>query len=609
MHDVRAAFDRLNAEQQDAVAHDNDTVVLAGPGSGKTATLVVKVAHLLSNVVPAPRGVACITFNNDAVDEIRMRLAAHGLHSDRRLYLGSVHSFCLNCILRPYARLIDRSLGQHIDVLSEKDAERLLEACATKHVPNVYMPSFGSQAIKMRRAIACDERLSGFGDADLEAVRMYDAELMKRGVVDFEAMVLRSVELVRNHAWIRRLLSSRFPWLVVDEYQDLGGPLHRIVSTLAELANVKVFAVGDPDQTVYGFTGAHPRYLTEFGKRPGVKSVRLRLNYRSGGDLINAGQAALAHPDGPRPYVPAPNRKDRGRILFKKAKDNLADHGRLTVQAVQEAIAEGTEPQEIAILYRGKTELFPDIKDAFDDAHIEYTAERDRTYAKSRVVRWLQQCAGWAISIPSERETLFADLLRVYGGLLADGGTRGGLGRDMHHRSAFRTSLRNVDPDRALGEWLEQMDRSLGLRTALSASRVASKDDRDDLTDLMSEAAAGDFQTHVVRDFADDGRTRGKVVLTTLHASKGRQFDVVVLPGLVEGVMPKRRWNRTARTWEELSEGELRETRRLFYVGFTRARHVVHLIYGDAFVNKGYVNRWGPSRFANEIQERLNAPP
>src|SRR5688572_9905886 len=102
MHDVRAAFDRLNAEQQQAVAHDGDTVVLAGPGSGKTATLVVKVAHLLSNVVQAPRGVACITFNNDAVDEIRMRLAAQGLYSDRRLYLGSVHSFCLNCILRPY---------------------------------------------------------------------------------------------------------------------------------------------------------------------------------------------------------------------------------------------------------------------------------------------------------------------------------------------------------------------------------------------------------------------------------------------------------------------------------------------------------------------------
>src|SRR3990170_5040135 len=105
MRDFAREFARLNPEQQEAVLRDANTVVLAGPGSGKTATLVVKVAHLLGTVVRAPRGVACITFNNDAVEEFRGRLAEHGLYAGRRLYLGSVHSFCLNCIVRPYATL------------------------------------------------------------------------------------------------------------------------------------------------------------------------------------------------------------------------------------------------------------------------------------------------------------------------------------------------------------------------------------------------------------------------------------------------------------------------------------------------------------------------
>ena len=110
MRDLQTAFERLDDEQKSAVIHDSHTVVLAGPGSGKTATLVLKVAHLLASVIPAPRGVACITFNNDAVSEFRNRLAAHGIHSSRTLFLGTVHSFCLNCIIRPYGGLIDPSL-------------------------------------------------------------------------------------------------------------------------------------------------------------------------------------------------------------------------------------------------------------------------------------------------------------------------------------------------------------------------------------------------------------------------------------------------------------------------------------------------------------------
>lgn len=605
MRDFATEFARLNPEQQEAVQRDANTVVLAGPGSGKTATLVVKVAHLLGSIVRPPRGVACITFNNDAVDEFRGRLSEHGLHAGRRLYLGSVHSFCLNCIIRPYAPLVDASFGREVRVISERAAGVLLERIASASISDVYMPSFKPTSTRIRRALACGESVAGFDDRQVAAVKQYEAKLVAQGAVDFEAMVLRSVDLVQRHPWIRQLLASRFPWLAVDEYQDLGGPLHKIVTSLADLAGVKVFAVGDPDQTVYDFTGAHPKYLDELAKRPDFRAIRLRFNYRSGGDLIVAGQAALAPDDGPRPYLPDPKRVDRGKVVFKKAKDHLEGHAETALEAVQAAIAKGVPPHEIAVLYRGKDEVLPQIREAFDRANLPYSAEKASRYAKTPLVRWLQQAAGWAIALAEERETRFSDVLRVYEGLLSEIG-RAKDGLNLERRAALYAALRDTTPDALLGAWLEKVDNDLGLRAALKASRRRSEDDLEDLTSLLKEAQSGEYKDHRVQDFAEDGRARGKVVVTTLHGSKGRQFDAVVIPGLVEGLMPRHTWNRSRRGWDEPSPAALREMRRLFYVGFTRARHTVYLVYSNGYVNKkGFPTTLGPSRFAREISDRL----
>lgn len=129
----------------------------------------------------------------------------------------------------------------------------------------------------------------------------FEDGLLKEGLIDFEGMVTTALELITRHAWIRDLLAARFPWLLVDEYQDLGGPLHQIVTTLANGGAIKVFAVGDPDQTIYDFTGANPKYLEALTGRRDFEQIRLKFNYRSGQRLIDASQAALA-PAKPRGY-------------------------------------------------------------------------------------------------------------------------------------------------------------------------------------------------------------------------------------------------------------------------------------------------------------------
>lgn len=606
MADLKDAFERLDGKQKEAVVHDGNTVVLAGPGSGKTATLVVKVANLITAVVPPPQGVACITFNNDAAAEFRMRLAEHGIFGSRRLFLGTVHSFCLNCVIRPYGALLLSGLDRSVSVASTDMAGNLLEKIVLGHMPGEYGPSIASMTTRYRRALACKEDVSGFDDRLAPAVAEYERVLADEKLVDFEAMVLRALEIIEDHPWIRKLISSRFPWLVVDEYQDLGGPLHRIVTSLIDQTETKVFAVGDPDQTVYDFTGAHPRYLRELSARDDVCAIRLPFNYRSGGDLIVAGEAALS-PDEPRGYKPAPGRKERGQIEFRKAENSLASHGREAVKAVEESLKAGVDAHEIAIFYRGKNELLAEIKAALDRAGVDYIAERETIYPRDQFCRWLQSAAGWAVSERGERETSFGAVLSPYLTLMEAAGYLDASGNDLRARTRLHETLLTVTAETALGTWLRLLDEALSITMALKCVQDRSRDDLKTWQLLLDDTAAdGELCNNTVHDFADEGRVKGKVVVTTLHSSKGRQFDVVIMPGLVEGLTPYWSWNPRKRKKEEPTPKALSETRRLFYVGFTRARHVVHLVFSDHYRNKnGYQDGLGPSRFVNEIAERL----
>ena len=133
-----------------------------------------------------------------------------------------------------------------------------------------------------------------------------------------------------------------------------------------------------------------------------------------------------------------------------------------------------------------------------------------------------------------------------------------------------------------------------------------SADDLEAFDDLMRSTEAGNELSELtLGDFANDGRFKGKVVLTTLHSGKGREFDVVIIPGLVEGILPAWTWNRFTREYEAPSPRSLSISRRLFYVGFTRARHLVYLIWSKGYHHRGYPINLGASRFATEIHKRL----
>lgn len=257
---------RENDGQWQAYNSTGNCVILAGPGSGKTKTLTHKLARMLAEDVRPPREIACITYNNQCARELKNRLSDLGVEDGRRTRIGTVHSFCLQHIVLPYAHLTPLPKKYPIKVASADEVERFQQKALDETIGN---EQWGPRFDKYRRN-HLDRTAPEWRSDDEEtacAIEKYEALLDEQGLIDFDGMVLIGLHLVQGYKWIQRALAARFPILVVDEYQDLGHALDRIVQCLCFEVGIRLVAVGDPDQSIYGFTGAEPSLLRNLAAR------------------------------------------------------------------------------------------------------------------------------------------------------------------------------------------------------------------------------------------------------------------------------------------------------------------------------------------------------
>jgi superfamily I DNA/RNA helicase len=248
-----------NKGQWAAYESQGNCVILAGPGSGKTKTITVKMARLLAEDVRPPRGIACITYNNQCARELKRRLAALGVEDGKRAAIGTLHSFCLQHIVLPYARLagIENPVPLKVAMTDERDK---YWAAAVQKIKGADEPprEWVFRCDVYRRTHLDRDKPDWYGDYEDAAkiIEAYEDALLADGLVDFDWIIHTGLKLVEQHDWVRRALRARFPILVVDEYQDLGRALHRMVLCLCFEAKMRLVAVGDPDQSIYGFNGA-----------------------------------------------------------------------------------------------------------------------------------------------------------------------------------------------------------------------------------------------------------------------------------------------------------------------------------------------------------------
>lgn len=584
---LKAAEDlRPNDKQWQAYKSGAHCVLLAGPGSGKTKTLTVKLARMLSEDVEDPRGIACITYNNECARELEMRLDGLGIVPGGRVFIGTVHSFSLTQILLPYAKVAGLGLPDDFQVATRRQTRAALENAHAKVIKGPENPQTWDFRLGQHRRRFLNRDVDAWKTADPQLTRLveaYEVELRQMGVIDFDDMPLLALRALATNAWLRKAIAAKYPILAVDEYQDLGRALHAMVMGLCFSAGIRLFAVGDVDQSIYGFIGANPDLLKKLSERDDVETVRLGLNYRCGSQIVTASEYALGEARGYR----APDGAHEGTIYFHPCTGGYAAQARYLIeQLIPEIRARRPDLNvgEIAILYPAAFIGDEVATAAANNGYGVIRTDGNALYPRgSRLMRWLEQCAmwccgGWRSGQPRVSRVI-AEGARLFHELLATDDNRLEFQRDL-----IATLWDRRDDTLSLQDWLVALRDEI-IKPRIDRARSLADEFETLNTFINRLGPTGDVEDFPLGEFAGIGTGLDRINLSTLHSAKGREFDAVILFGMEEGRLPR----------NNASDGEIREARRLFYVGFTRARHEIHLMYGQH----------NPSRFVTEVHERL----
>ncbi|MEU7746715.1 ATP-dependent helicase [Nonomuraea sp. NPDC049158] len=596
----------LNEEQRQAVLHVGDLAVLAGPGSGKTRTLVAKVGCLLSTQQISPwRSVAAITYTRSAAREVTNRLRSLGITPGRRLVSSTSHSWCLGSILRPYGPLVGVAAPGPASIVDEKSDEWTSRLKACLDAEGVWASS--TDVVKARRILAAGENLEDLAYLSQVAKR-FDEQLLEAELFDHDLIVSQSLRILQKNPNISRMIGARFPWMTVDEYQDLGPVLHALVLHLHDKEGVRVAAFGDPDQTVMSFAGASPRYLWELAARQGFHEVFLGINYRCGQAIIAASHLALNEQ---RDQCADPAREDLGVVEPVSIAGGLEDHAHAVLKKISEISSAGWPLHSVAILYPSRGPLLDALTEALDAGNVPYVFEAEQRLPKGDLADFIKDCAARAIVGPQpsswvdgerhiDQVNTITDLAHTYNRLRQ----ASGLPKLLTHSAGGQLAavLRVGSAEELLAPWVASLDEALGLEEIGARSPIQ----RDQFALRGFQDAAREHRL-TLGDVAGSVR-RGKVTLTTYHSAKSREWDFVLLPGLVDGIMPYRRWSRQRRQFLEPTPDALAQARRAFYVALTRAKIAVVLYYGRYWeTGWGARNAHGVSRFVLEMLRRMGS--
>lgn len=557
---------RGNKDQWNAYESTGNCVILAGPGSGKTKTITVKISRLLAETVRRPQRVACITYSNACIGELRSRLNNLGVDDGNRILISTVHSFCLTELVLPYAAMAGLAVPNPLAVATPAESRKLFGAAYRSVRGEDPRSSSRTACDKLRRTIPDrnSDEWREWTKRETRVVEAYEDLLLARGVIDFDGIVLAGLELIEKHEWVRLAIRAKYPVVVVDEYQDLGLPLHRIVQVLLD-AGVRIIAVGDPDQSIYGFTGANPALLKTLAQDPRIEAITLRMNYRCADRIIAASRSLF------------PNRAEfqshddrQGEIRIHKLERDLAGQAKYAFETLVPAMLDANrawKPGDIVLLYRSMTEG-TQIAMAADRIQMRYfRLDNGSPIKRTRLTEWLTEAAQWCAGGWQSGQVQLSQLLKSWLRMQRSGKSETQLLASRKRLIAALFSLR--DGNLSLFKWLKSLDGAI--LDEMLRSEHGLSDEIDTLADLIGAAdVGGALEEFTVEIFGNQGKSPDQINLMTLHSSKGLEFQAVIMLGLEKGTLPSS-YDRTPE--------QVEESTRLFYVGVTRAKSQVHLTF------------------------------
>ena len=639
--DVSLILDSLNKEQREVVsAASQHALVLAGAGSGKTRVLTHRIAWLCGVENFSPYSIVAVTFTNKASQEMRARVEALLDIPAQGLWLGTFHGLC-HRLLRMHWR--EAGLQQAFQVLDSADQRRLIKRVTTDlNLDTTRWPAKESQwFINARKEEGVRPDSIQVEDSTpqqlLRIYTAYEESCRNSSLVDFAELLLRVIELLRDNDTLRGHYHERFRCILVDEFQDTNALQYAWLRLLAG-AGTPVFAVGDDDQSIYGWRGARVEHLHDFIKHfPNTEIYRLERNYRSTSTILKAANALIAN-----------NQNRMGKNLWTDLGDgdpimlfaalNEQEEARFVVNRVVMWIEGGRAREEAAILYRsnaqsraieevliakgipyrvyGGMRFFERavIKDALAYLKIAVNPEDDQSYERiinmpprgigERTLEKIRSraragnCSLWqAGRLLLEEQDLPARSTKMLGEFhqLVER-----LGQGIGDLSLREASEQMINSSGLVGHYRRRNDeKSLSEVENLEEFVTAAAEFERSWSPEEGITPRDAFLAHAALE-AGEGQAAENddcVQLMTLHSAKGLEFPLVMMIGMEENLFPH------ARSLGEI--GGLEEERRLCYVGITRAREKLMMTYAETRRYYGGETYNRLSRFIGEIPPEL----
>ena len=634
-------------------AAEGPVLVVAGAGSGKTRVLTFRIAHLIRDLGVSPFGVLAITFTNKAADEMKQRVAALVGGLSRGMWVSTFHSACVRILRRDAPMLGYRS---SFSIYDDLDSRRAVEYCVRdlgldpkRFPPKAIYAAIGKAKNELVDFESFASRGSGpYHERVAEVYRLYQQRLLEASAMDFDDLLMVTVELLGAFPEVLEHYQDRFRYLLVDEYQDTNHAQYRLVQMLGA-KNRNVCVVGDSDQSIYAFRGADIRNILEFQRDyPDARVIVLDRNYRSTQVILDAANAVIAHNLGRQPKHLWTDLGVGDPVTVYRAQDEH-DEAAFIAEEVGVLGDAGVPPAAIAVFYRthaqarvleevlvryglpyqviGGPRFYErrEVKDVL--AYLRAVANPADEVALKRIINVPKRgigsttighleraaeaggdgffgallAAGDNSRLEARARRQVADFLAVleHLGAVAEAGPRAVL-QAVLTDTGYEAELKREGTVEALGR-VENLRELLSVASEFEEAGPLGGAGDDDWQDLGGRRRLELFleSLSLASDVDSLEEGTGRLTLMTLHNAKGLEFPVVFIAGMEEGVFPHVR---------SLGDpGETEEERRLAYVGLTRAQRRLYLSLAVSRNLWGAPNYNAPSRFLTEIPKALLA--
>jgi DNA helicase-2/ATP-dependent DNA helicase PcrA len=625
----------LNPAQREAVlATEGPVLVVAGAGSGKTRVLTYRIAHLVSACGVEPNEILAITFTNKAAEEMKRRLEDVLGDATRRMWVMTFHAACGRILRREAPRLAYRS---NFTIYDQADQVRLVKMILEEEGwdPKRFVPrGIHAQISNAKNQLVGPEeyrsRVASFYDQTVADVyERYQRRLHASNAVDFDDLLMLTVEVLERFPEARKRWQKSFRYVLVDEYQDTNHAQYRLLQLLAgEQGNV--FAVGDPDQSIYAFRGADIRNILEFERDfGGARTIALEQNYRSTNAILRAANGVISRNRERKPKNLWSELGAGDPVRVIEVEDEHAE-ARFVAAEIAGLVEEGYAGSEIAVFYRtnAQSRVLEDVLVRQDIPYqviggprfyeraevkdaIAYLQVIDNPYDAVSLARIANRPRRGIGDTSLARLQAFADAQGI--SLLEavaradDAGVGSAPLKAVQRFQTLLESLMAGALELPVPELLEKVLERSGYLESLEAERTVEAQGRvENLQELVgvareyqgtaAEPSLSEFlqQISLLSDQDELAEEQSLVTLMTLHNAKGLEFRAVFLIGMEEGVFPHAR---------SIEEQGLEEERRLAYVGLTRAKERLTLLHAAARALWGTRDYRLPSRFLDELPE------